>query len=159
MAVFSVASPSHRRGALEVWGAANTARHKPPSPARIRRVNEKLSDESACVIVGTENDDVVAMALAQPACEQNGAGAIRLGVGHVSMVFVAPDRWGCGTGGELLDALHDEMLARGWHTSSLWTGVSNGRARRLYERHGYRATGDVEGLAGEEIAHYQLQLG
>ncbi len=159
MPVFSVASPRHRRGALRVWCAANTARHETPSPARVDRVREKLEEDSACVIVGVENDEVIAVALAQPAREQNGAGAIQPGAGHVSMVFVAPDRWGRGLGGELLAALHREMPARGWLTSSLWTGAGNERARRLYEREVYGVTGDVEPHDGEEIVRYQLQLG
>ena len=75
------------------------------------------------------------------------------------MVFVDPERWGRGVGGQLLDALHEEMRAGGWTTSSLWTRSSNDRARRLYEGRGYQLTGDVKHLRGYEILRYERQLG
>ena len=158
MASFEVAGPRHRPDALQVWRAANTARDKPPSPARIERVAEKLHDAAVCLVVGVEGEQVIAMALAEPARLQNGGGAIQPGVGHISMVFVAPGRWGQGIGALLLDALHREMWSRGWATSSLWTGSGNARARQLYEGRGYLVTGDVKHHAGEEILRYELPL-
>ncbi len=158
MASFEVAGPRHQLDALQVWRAANTAREKPPSLAREERVAEKLRDASVCLVVGVDGEQVIAMALAEPARKQDGGGAIQPGVGHISMVFVAPGCWGQGIGAQLLDALHREMWARGWATSSLWTGRSNARARQLYEGRGYRATGDVQHHAGEEILRYQLRL-
>lgn len=75
------------------------------------------------------------------------------------MVFVDPERWGHGVGAELMGALHREMRARNWRTSSLWTRSNNKRARRLYEGCGYVATGEVKRLDdGDEILHYELRL-
>lgn len=98
------------------------------------------------------------MALVEPYREQHGSGRVRPDAGHVSMVFVAPERWGRGVGGQLLDALHLAMRARNWETSSLWTRSSNERARRLYEGRGYRPTAEAKHLRGHEIVRYELQL-
>jgi GNAT superfamily N-acetyltransferase len=160
MTAFAVASPKQRPGALSVWRAANEARGAPPSQSRVARVREKLAEPSACLLIGSDTAGVIAMALAEPGREQDGAGAIRSSAGHISMVFVIPVRWGMGIGAELLDALHGEMRERNWRTASVWTRSSNERARRLYEGRGYRPTGDVKQLSGgDEILRYELALG
>jgi ribosomal protein S18 acetylase RimI-like enzyme len=158
MTVFARATPAQRAGALNVWRAARTAAGIPPSPARVDRVQEKLLDEAACLLVGCDGP-VIAMALAEPYREQRGAGTIRPRTGHISMVFVDPERWGRRIGGQLLDALHQEMRARGWTISSLWTRLNNDRARRLYEGRGYQQTGEATHLRGHEILRYECQLG
>ena len=99
------------------------------------------------------------MALAEPYRAQDGCGPVMTDRGHVSMVFVAPKRWGCGIGRELLDALHRAMRERGYNAASLWTRASNGHARRLYEGRGYQLTADVKQLpGGDEIVRYEIAL-
>ena len=158
MIVFASATPAERAGALTVWRAARTTAGTPPSQARIDRVREKVSDDTAYLLAGCDGDRVIAMALAEPYRERHGAGTVRPYAGHISMVFVDPDRWGRGVGGQLLDALHQKMRARGWRTSSLWTRTSNERARRLYEGRDYQLTGDAKHLRGHEIVRYETQL-
>lgn len=158
MTVFARATPAQHAGALSVWRAARTAAGIPPSPARIDRVQEKLLDDAACLLVGRDGTSVIAMALLEPQRDKHGAGAVRPCAGHISMVFVDPERWGRGVGGQLLDALHQEMRARGWTTSSLWTRSNNDRARRLYEGRNYQWTGDVQHLRGHEILRYERWL-
>jgi ribosomal protein S18 acetylase RimI-like enzyme len=159
MMSFAIAALEHREDAVRVWRAANIARGNPPSAVRVARVREKLDDDEACVVIGIESGRVVAMALAEPGREARGQGAIAPGLGHVSMVFVDPERWGRGVGTSLLDALHYAMLERGWRTSSLWTRVTNRRARRLYERRGYRQTAEVAQLPGADtIIRYEVAL-
>jgi ribosomal protein S18 acetylase RimI-like enzyme len=109
-------------------------------------------------MVGCDGELVVAMALSEPYRERHGAGTVRPRAGHVSMVFVDPERWGRGVGSRLLDALHREMRARDWRTSSLWTRSNNVRARRLYEGCGYSLTDDVKYLRAQEIVRYELQI-
>jgi ribosomal protein S18 acetylase RimI-like enzyme len=157
--VFVVATTEQRLGALNVWRAANTARGNPPSPARVARVREKLADSAACLVIGCDGRRVIAMALAEPGREHDGAGPVRHGAGHISMVFADAEQWGRGVGADLLGALHLEMQARDWTTSSLWTRSSNERARRLYRSRGYRETGRVKQLpSGEQILLYELRL-
>jgi GNAT superfamily N-acetyltransferase len=156
MTVFSRATPAQREGALRVWSAARTANGNPPSPARVDRVGQELADTAASLVVGCDGDIVVAMALAEPYRERGGTGPVNPHAGHVSMVFVDPEHWGRGIGTLLLEALHEEMSARDWRISSVWTRAGNSRARRLYEGRGYRPTGDVKQLHGEEIVRYRL---
>jgi GNAT superfamily N-acetyltransferase len=60
------------------------------------------------------------------------------GFGHLRRLYVEPDRWGQGLG----RALHDAAL--GWlvdarvRLPSLWVLEQNDRARRMYERWGWR---------------------
>jgi ribosomal protein S18 acetylase RimI-like enzyme len=98
------------------------------------------------------------MALSEPYRERHGAATIHPHAGHVSMVFVEPERWGRGVGSRLLDALHREMRARDWRTSSLWTRSNNLRARRLYEGRGYSLTDEVKYFRGQEIVRYELLI-
>jgi ribosomal protein S18 acetylase RimI-like enzyme len=158
MTLFAGATFGQRKDALHVWCAARTADGSPPSKARIDRVRRKLADTAAFLMVGCDGELVVAMALSEPYRERHGAGAVRPHAGHVSMVFVDPKRWGRGLGSRLLDALHREMRARDWRTSSLWTRSSNERARRLYEGRGYSLTDDVKYLRDQEIVRYELQI-
>lgn len=158
MTVFASATSGQREDALHVWRAARTADGNPPSKARIDRVRRKLADTAASLLVGCDGELVVAMALSEPYRERDGAGTVRPHAGHVSMVFVDPERWGRGVGSRLLDALHREMRARDWRTSSVWTRSSNVRARRLYEGRGYRLTDDIKHLSGHEIVRYELRI-
>jgi ribosomal protein S18 acetylase RimI-like enzyme len=130
-----------------------------PTSARIERVEHKLADATAYLVVACDDEGVVGMALAEPYRAQDGSGPVTVDRGHVSMVFVAPTRWGRGIGRELLCALHSVMRERGYNAASLWTRASNERARRLYEGSGYHLTADVKQLpGGDEIVLYEIAL-
>ncbi|WP_344618827.1 GNAT family N-acetyltransferase [Dactylosporangium salmoneum] len=128
--------------ALDVWRAANEARGRAPTPARIERVRAKLRAPDAVVVVAFDGAGTVAMGLAEPGRADDGAGAPIPGYGHVSMVFVRPDAWGRGHGAPVLAALHEP-----WPRTTLWTREDNARARRLYEKSGYLPTGRTARLA------------
>lgn len=57
-------------------------------------------------------------------------------------VFVAPQSRGLGVGSRLLDAIVDQARAAGLHKVRLDVIDTNPRARALYERHGFVATGE-----------------
>ena len=152
--------PADHEAAVHVWHAANVARLLPPSVDRVARIWEKLAEPGACLVIGHlgADGDVVAMALAEPGRAQHGAGAIIPGYGHVSMVFVHPDVWGRGVGGQLLQGLHERASERGWSRMTLWTRASNAPARRLYEGQGYPRSGHETTLAsGESILQLERQ--
>ena len=140
--------------AVGVWRAANAARGLAPTAERTARVQEKVRAVDALVVVVREGSNVVAMALAEPGRSDDGAGEITPGHGHVSMVFVALERWGRGIGGALMTGLHQHATAWGWTTTTLWTRQSNERAQRLYAATGYQRSGRSRLLpAGDQIAH------
>jgi GNAT superfamily N-acetyltransferase len=152
--------PADHEDAVRVWHAANVARLLPPSLDRVARIWEKLAEPEACLVIGhvDANMDVVAMALVEPGREQHGGGAVIRGYGHVSMVFVHPDMWGRGVGRQLLQGLHKRASERGWSRTTLWTRSSNARAQRLYERQGYRGSGQETTLgSGDPILQLERQ--
>jgi ribosomal protein S18 acetylase RimI-like enzyme len=154
-----VAAQRDLAGALATWRSANTARGLPPSIERISRVAEKLSSPEAVVVVGCEDEKVLGMALAEPFRDRDGSGPVVPFAGHISMVFVLPERWGAGIGGQLLDQLHRQMRERGWSRTSVWTRSSNSRARALYAGRGYELTAETKHLEnGDQIVQYQTDL-
>lgn len=56
-------------------------------------------------------------------------------------MYVRPAAWGTGAADELHAAALAELRARGVDRARLWVLEQNGRARRFYERHGWRADG------------------
>jgi len=144
--------------AVKVWHAANEARGLPPSAERVRRVAAKLAAPDAVVVLVQDAVAASGMALAEPGRADDGMGAVISDRGHVSMVFVRPDVWGRGVGREVLWELHRLAAAQGWSTLSLWARISNERARRLYERLGYRSSGRQKFLlSGDSIVHYERE--
>jgi GNAT superfamily N-acetyltransferase len=56
-------------------------------------------------------------------------------------VYVHPDAWRTGAGSALMSAALDRLVEEGYTESTLWVFEANPRARRFYERHGYRTDG------------------
>jgi GNAT superfamily N-acetyltransferase len=134
--------------AVRVWSAAQVARGLDPGPERVARVHQKLADAAACVVVARSSaGDVVAMAMGEARRALDGFGEIEDGWGHIPMVFVQPEWWGKGLGGEVLECLHGVMAEHGWEGTSLWTREGNERAIRLCVRKGYAVNGRTSVMA------------
>jgi GNAT superfamily N-acetyltransferase len=101
--------------AIAVWAVANAARREgvPPRPEQAERARGHVDDPEAVLFVADDAGEVVGMALGEQALSDDGSGPPVDGLCHVSMVFVAPDRWGEGLGGRLVDALLEEVRRRG----------------------------------------------
>lgn len=145
-----MSGPDDLAAAVRVWRLANVARGKVPDGSRQARVRTKLAEAGALAVVAARADEVVGMALAEPGRDGDGAGAPLPHLCHVSMVFVHPDHWGVRIGQRLLDAVAEHAAGRGHLVLQLWTGLTNQRARRLYERAGFRPTGDTGCLPNGE---------
>ncbi|WP_426563314.1 GNAT family N-acetyltransferase [Angustibacter sp. McL0619] len=63
-------------------------------------------------------------------------------------MWVHPVQRGTGTADELLTAAHHWARTQGASSIALWVVDSNTRARRFYERHLYRTTGEKAPLPG-----------
>ena len=63
-------------------------------------------------------------------------------VGHLARLYVTPDRWARGIGSLLYSSATDHLRASGFDEATLWVLEHNQRARRWYERLGWRATGE-----------------
>ena len=159
-AVIRRSGPEDVEPAVAVWLAANTARRDgmPPRPEQEARARGQVRRPGAFLLVADDADDVVGMALGMQGLADDGAGPPVRGLCHVSMVFVAPDHWGRGLGGRLVDAFLAEARSRGYERVQLWTQADNSRARRLYEGRGFRHSGRKKEEFGEMIVHYQRPL-
>jgi ribosomal protein S18 acetylase RimI-like enzyme len=154
----AVAETSDHPAAIAIWRAANEARDMPPTPERAQRVQEKLQDPEALVLIAKDGATPVGMALIEPGLSDTDGSSVA-GLAHVSMVFVRPERWNQGIGVALLDALQVVARKRGWGRLSLWTRASNLPARRLYERCEFTATNLTKRLkTGDLIVQYQRVL-
>jgi GNAT superfamily N-acetyltransferase len=60
------------------------------------------------------------------------------GLAHFSQLFVLPDWWGRGVAPVLHDAAITEMREQGYESARLFNPTDHARARRFYERRGWR---------------------
>ena len=159
-AVIRHGEPADFEPAVAVWLAANSARRKglKPGDKQAARARGHVNNPEAFLLVAEDAGDVVGMALGTQGLADDGAGPPVRGLCHVSMVFVAPDYWGIGLGGRLVDALLPEARSRGYDRVQLWTQFDNVRARRLYEGRGFVPSGREKDEFGERIVHYQRAL-
>jgi ribosomal protein S18 acetylase RimI-like enzyme len=65
--------------------------------------------------------------------------------GEILRLYTHPRAWGAGAGRALLDAALDALRAAGRTQAWLNTEERNERARRFYERHGWRVEGPPRG--------------
>lgn len=90
----------------------------------------------AVAVVEPETRTLIAVSDEEP------VGAACVTEGWLEGLYVVPERWGTG----LADALHDRALdeVRGLGSAScrLWVLEDNSRARRFYERRGWRENGE-----------------
>lgn len=63
--------------------------------------------------------------------------------GEVVSLYLLPEYMGLGYGGPLLEAAVETLGEQGFRDVLLWVLEDNRRARRFYEKHGFRPAGDV----------------
>ena len=135
--------------AATIWGAAigDLGDHT-------GELRAKLAQPGSFWVVAEDGGEVTGTAVCVPALERDGAGpGLVPGLCHLTMVGVAPERWGQGIGGALVDALLAGAAARGFTAAQLWADPANPRAVRLYTGRGFAATG-----RGDGDAHYHMAL-
>jgi GNAT superfamily N-acetyltransferase len=83
--------------------------------------------------------------LADPAnallVDRDGRGFALVGEGWLHRLFVCEPAWGTGVADELHAAAVDELRQRSAPSASLWCLAENARARRFYERRGWKLDG------------------
>ena len=83
------------------------------------------------------------------------------GVAHLANLFVDPAWWGTGLAARLHGQAVAAMRERGYRTGRLFTPEGQARARRFYEREGWRAAGPPrwEELLQLSLLEYRIALG
>jgi putative hydrolase of the HAD superfamily len=79
--------------------------------------------------------------------------------GHLSRLYVSPDRWGFGIGRRLYGAVMGHLGDLGFSEATLWVLERNVRARAWYERLGWIPTGERKSVfepAGIDDLRYRL---
>jgi ribosomal protein S18 acetylase RimI-like enzyme len=92
-----------------------------------------------------------------------GDGRDVVGEGELYAIYVLPEAWGSGAGPALLAAAVGAMHASGFTSAILRVLDDNPRARRFYEREGWRQDGETReeeflGVAITEVG-YRITLG
>ena len=96
-------------------------------------------------LVAEDGDTVTGFVIYGPyRAEQDSAGPVDDTVGEILAIYVAPERWGAGTGQALMDAAVADLAGRGVTEIRLWVLAGNERSRRFYERYGFRHDGEVD---------------
>jgi len=80
---------------------------------------------------------------------------------YLAWIAVAPTWWGTDTAWQLLQHAHDRAEQAGASSIRLWVHATNDRARRFYERAGWRTTGNtmLTPVDEHELLEYERSLG
>lgn len=83
--------------------------------------------------------------------------------GELWVINLHPDSWGKGIAATLFQAAVDGLRAQGYTQAVLWVLDSNVRARRFYEKHGWKPDGqtkaDDNGTIVLDEVRYAIPLG
>jgi ribosomal protein S18 acetylase RimI-like enzyme len=155
-----LARADEQEAAIAVWVASDTARRGAPAPTEVPdALRRRFARDDVWLLVAVDGGEVVGVAQGWPAREDDGAGPVVPGRCHLSMVFVAPARWGEGIGGQLVDAALAQARARGHDTLQLYTHEDNPRAQALYAGRGFRHDGVLRPDAwGEVVGRWSRPL-
>ncbi|WP_298339748.1 GNAT family N-acetyltransferase [Ferrimicrobium sp.] len=95
-----------------------------------RYLNGPLASDESVFIAEVQPNTVLGFASVGQSRDANGVGELRC-------LYVSPEHWGQGVGGELLSSSIDALVACGFREATLWVLDSNDRARRFYEANGW----------------------
>ena len=138
--------------AVSVFERSNLALRKgvwPNRTARIEQARDHLRDPASWFLLATDGQALVGMGSAEPLRDDGGTGPIVPGGCFLSHLFVAPERWGEGIGGALLDSVLDEAKRRLYLRIHLLTHEDNERSQHLYRNRGFSPTGRTAHGEGE----------
>jgi GNAT superfamily N-acetyltransferase len=113
------------------------------------------------LLAGAEFFCLLAEANGEPIAHVGVAPAPIARLAHLWQLFVEREWWGSGVAVELLGAAVTQARDRGFERMRLFTPRDHARARRFYEREGWRPTGvEPEGgtLLGLPIVEYSIDL-
>ncbi|MFG2126292.1 GNAT family N-acetyltransferase [Streptomyces sp. NPDC048751] len=122
--------------------------------AERRRAGFGQGDGSVVNLVAEHDGEVIGWAAHGPYRD----GETRTEDAELYALYVDPDRLGSGVGRGLLRESLRQCAALGHERMYLWVVKGNTRARRFYERGGFRADGteepfEVDGVAVPEVRH------
>jgi GNAT superfamily N-acetyltransferase len=118
---------------------------------RVRGWLERIEADMDVWVAETENG-IVGFVAAGPARTEEGPG-------ELYAIYVLPEAWGTGAATGLMAAFKDWLAQEGYTTAMLWVLADNPRARRFYEREGWRVDGErVDTIRGIEVPEARYRL-
>lgn len=145
MLVVRVGTRDDFETAADLWQEALLARAGIALPDGQReRVLAWADDPDAFLIVVSDADAMIGMAVGLQALADDGVGPPVQGLCHLTTIAVAPGRWGEGIGRLVVHGAIDEARRRGYRRAQLWTYATNARAIALYEGEGFTRSGRTQ---------------
>jgi GNAT superfamily N-acetyltransferase len=131
--------------AINAEGFETYREFAPPEwePPRFDGIADLAIDERAAWLLAEEDGEPVGHAMFIPATI-SAVPADDPKLAHVMQVFVRRSHWGEGVASALDAALAEEAVRRGYEHMRLFTPAQQHRARRFYEREGWREVDYVE---------------
>ena len=145
---------------FETYRAFAPADWEPPALAdELARLREGLADPDTWALVAEADGEPAGHVALVPARRAHNAD-LEAGLGHLWQLFVREPHWGSGVAARLLAAAVAEGPARGFTALRLFTPEAQRRARRFYEREGWRlhAPAVHEPHLGFAVVEYRLPL-
>lgn len=102
------------------------------------------------VVAVDDGDSIVGFAGVGPARDDTGTR------GELYMINLAPTAWGRGIASALLDRCVKDLSALGHREAILWVLRQNSRARRFYEREGWKHDGDRRDTISENGFSFEV---
>ena len=82
------------------------------------------------------------------------------GYGEIVTIYLLPEYMGRGVGSALMERCISELKAQGCSRILLWVLEENTRARRFYEKHGFRVTAEYmdDNIGGRDVREVMYLL-
>jgi GNAT superfamily N-acetyltransferase len=131
----------------------------PPMAEHERYLGERLWDQDTWATLA-ERDHTIAgvVSMIPAATSRRPVDDPRLA--HLWQLFIAREWWGSGLATRLHGLVTEAALTRGFTAMRLYTPADQARARRFYEREGWRLTGaEPDDEIGFAVVEYRLDLG
>jgi ribosomal-protein-alanine N-acetyltransferase len=112
-------------------------------------------DDSLCVTNAlVRGEQIVGLVSASAPRDDDSDGTF----GEVGRIYLHPSVWQKGHGVALLAWCEEELARKGYVMSKLWVFEVNERARRFYERNGYRLDGKTKEEFATRLLRYEKKL-
>jgi GNAT superfamily N-acetyltransferase len=132
----------------------------PPPQLDLIRIRENLALPDTWCVIAEAGGATAGHAAFTPARTREEPKEPVPGLAYLWMLFVREPWWGTGLAADLLGRATAEARARGYTAMRLETPSAHARARRFYEREGWRVSGDPEyaSTLGLEVVEYRRSL-